>query len=71
MRVLLFPGHFVQYSIELANGLVDAGVEVGLACFPRSAQKLVGERWRELIDERVQLLTLSRVTQTTSVSNPR
>lgn len=58
MRVLLFPGHFVQYSIELANGLVDAGVEVGLACFPRSAQKLVGERWRELIDERVQLLTL-------------
>ena len=58
MRVLLFPGHFVQYTIELANGLVEAGAEVGLAVWPGSGDKLVGENWRELMDERVQLLAM-------------
>ncbi|MCH2101408.1 MAG: glycosyltransferase family 4 protein [Planctomycetes bacterium] len=58
MRALLFPGHFVQYSIELANGLVEAGAEVGLATHPDSAEKLVGPRWRELLDERVQFLAM-------------
>lgn len=58
MRVLLFPGHFVQYSIELANGLAEAGAEVGLVCSPKSATKLVGERWREILHERVQFLAM-------------
>jgi glycosyltransferase involved in cell wall biosynthesis len=56
MRVLLFAGHFIQYSIELANGLADAGAEVGLVFHEGSGEELVGARWRELLHEGVEFI---------------
>lgn len=57
MRVLLFAGHFIQYSIELANGLAEAGADVGLVFHEDSGTELVGERWRELLHERVEYIS--------------
>jgi len=56
MRVLLFAGHFIQYSIELANGLAEAGADVGLVFHEGSGKELVGERWRELLHDRVEFI---------------
>lgn len=56
MRVLLFAGHFIQYSIELANGLAEAGADVGLVFHEGSGSELVGDRWRELLHERVEYI---------------
>lgn len=54
MRVLLFAGHFIQYSIELANGLAEEGATVGLVFHDETGAKLVGENWREMLHPNVQ-----------------
>jgi glycosyltransferase involved in cell wall biosynthesis len=56
MRVLLIATHFVQYGIELANGLAENGVEVGLVFNHDYAVELIGENYPDLAHARVQLL---------------
>lgn len=55
MRVLLISTYFVQYGIELANGLAEAGAEVGLVFNHENAVKLVGEDYRAMVSDKVQL----------------
>jgi glycosyltransferase involved in cell wall biosynthesis len=57
MRVLLLPGYFVHYSLELANGLAEQGAEVYLAAWDGYGQKFIGPGWKDLLDPRVTLLS--------------
>jgi len=59
MRVLLFSGHFIQYSIELANGLAQQGAEVGIVFHEKTAIKLVGEDWKDMLGEGVTHLAMA------------
>ncbi|NQU49541.1 MAG: glycosyltransferase family 4 protein [Planctomycetes bacterium] len=55
MRVLLISTYFIQYGIELANGLAEAGAEVGLVFNHENAVQLVGEDYRSMLSDKVQL----------------
>ena len=55
MRVLLVSTYFIQYGIELANGLADAGAEVALVFNHDNAVKLVGEDYRAMLSDKVEL----------------
>ncbi|NQU48691.1 MAG: glycosyltransferase family 4 protein [Planctomycetes bacterium] len=57
MRVLLLPGYFVHYSIELANGLAAQGATVGIALWEGFADQFIGPNWQQLLDPRVELLS--------------
>ncbi len=58
MRVLLISPHFIQYAIELANGLAACGAEVGLVFNHDNAVDLVGAGYRDKVDPKVQLLSM-------------
>lgn len=53
MRVLLVSSHFIQYGIELANGLAAAGAEVALVFNHDNAVKLVGPDYQAMIADGV------------------
>jgi glycosyltransferase involved in cell wall biosynthesis len=58
MRVLLIATHFIQYGIELANGLAEAGAEVGLVFNHQNAVQFVGQDYADTIRPEVQLLLM-------------
>ena len=60
MRVLLISTYFVQYGIELANGLAAAGAEVGIVFNHENALKLVGADYPSMISDEVKVFKMPK-----------
>ncbi|MCX8229863.1 MAG: glycosyltransferase family 4 protein [Planctomycetota bacterium] len=56
MRVLLVSTHFIHYGMELANGLIAQGVEVGLVFHAENARQQMGEDYGKILDSKVKIL---------------
>jgi glycosyltransferase involved in cell wall biosynthesis len=55
---MLVSTHFIHYGMELANGLAEIGLDVGLVFHPDNARRLMGADFADYLNPRVTHLSM-------------
>ena len=55
---MLVSTHFIHYGMELANGLAEVGLDVGLVFHPENARQLMGPNFSDYLNPRVTHLSM-------------